>query len=140
MTAQRMTTKDFYQTREAVTHEVRNMPSSGLMVLRLLNSLDRAPCLLRDRNGRGDRYLTLRYHCGDGQTKRVCLRGLEPKDETMLRAAVTGWWPSRSRVLTEAIHNLRARLRRNRQAALVIAERCGCRFHGTLLRVPRRKK
>jgi hypothetical protein len=139
MTVHRMIGKASCSTCEAVTQEVRRLPPSALLALRLLPGLSRAPCLIRDRNGRGDRYVTLRYLSAAGKTRRLCLQGLDLKDETMLRAAVTGWWPKRARMLTETICSLRARIRRNRSVSRALAECCGCRFHGTLLRIPRKK-
>jgi hypothetical protein len=109
------------------------MPCAALLVLKALERMDKAPCLTLDRNGRGSPYVTMRYR-RDGRIRHLCLSGLDADSVSFLRAAVALRWPSGSRKLAAAIRTLRERIRRNMAESRALAQRCGCRFHGTLLR------
>lgn len=74
-----------------------------------------------------------------GVWRGLYLGDLSANDEAGLRAAVTWRWPATARGLAQTITELRARIRQQRQKARALALRCGCRFHGTLLRIPRRR-
>lgn len=125
-------------TCEAVPLHIRQSSMSALIAVNLIGQIGIQPHLTQDRNGRGKIYTKLQYRPAHDHWRSLYLGDLNTNDENMLRTRITEKWPFTRSELGRTIIKLRARLRRCRGRARDLAGLCGCRFHGTLLRIPSR--
>lgn len=112
---------------------LRQIPTRVLVALSVLQRLDCPPQLIRDRNGRGQRFLKLRYRTPDGREHSQYVGYPKPNIEALLRHAITERWPLTKREWRIRIKTLRAERQTVRLHAQKLAAASGYYFRGHLL-------